>query len=135
MSSKKIWTTRYLKKVCFTKFPLARVVSTCYSDFQLDLTSAQSNIMEITQYTDLICRGKGRICFVAVFGFFSAVYPKAVSKMFFLLGIGFFVLALLLAFAGEIIGLIVRCVELVWQRFRGLLAWLLVGWRGGMGGR
>jgi len=134
MSLKKTWTTRYMKKDCFTKFPLARVVSTCYSDSQLGLTSAQSSIMDITQYTGLVCQGKGRICFVAIFGFFVAVYPETPSKMFFLLGIGFFVLALLLAFAGEIIGLIVRCVEPVWQWFRGLLAWLLVGWRGGMGG-
>lgn len=124
-----------MKKDCSTKSPLARVVSSCYSEFQLVLTSAQSSIMEITQLTDLICQGKGRICFVAIFGFFVAVYPEAVSKMFFLLGIGFFVISLLLVFAGEIISLIVRCVELVWQWFRGLLAWLLVGWRAGVMGR
>jgi hypothetical protein len=91
--------------------------------------------MVVTRFTDLICRGKGKICFLAIFGFFAAFHPETLCKMFFLLGIGFFVLGLLLAFAGEIISLVVHCVGLLWQWFRGLPARLLVGWRAGMGGR
>jgi hypothetical protein len=91
--------------------------------------------MVVTRFAELIRGGKGRICFVAIFGFFAAFHVETLCKMFFLLGIGFFVLGLLLGFAGDTIGLAVHCVGLLWQCCRGLLAWLLVAWRGGMRGR
>lgn len=91
--------------------------------------------MNVTQLTDLIRQGSGRICFVATFGCFAAVYPETLCKMFFLLGVGFFVATLLLGFAGEIISLLVHCVVVVWQGFCALLAAFLLGWRAVVGGR
>jgi hypothetical protein len=78
--------------------------------------------MVVTRFAELIRQAKGRICFVAILGFFAAFHPETLCKMFFLLGIGFVVLGFLLAFAGDIIGLAVHGVGLVWQRFRALLA-------------
>jgi hypothetical protein len=71
--------------------------------------------MDVAQFTDP--KTAGRICFVAVIGFFAVFYPEMVSNMFLLLGIGFIVLGLLLAFAGDMIGFAAYCVELVWQWF------------------
>ena len=91
--------------------------------------------MDVAQFVGLVRREPGKSCFVAVLGFFAAVFPEAVSRMFFLLGVGFLGVVLFLVCADDMFGFIVNCVVVAWQWCCGLPARLLVGWRAGMSGR